>query len=52
MQPAATPGQWRITAVKDDKLAKMIADRAKGDLPATGAKVQEEINKQLDKLKK
>lgn len=52
MQPAATPGRWRITAVKDDKLAKMIAERAKGDLPATGAKVQEEINKQLDKLKK
>lgn len=52
MQPAQTPGRWRITAVKDDKLAKMISDSVKGNLPATGAKVQDEINKQLDKLKK
>ena len=52
MQPAATPGRWRITAVKDDKLAKMIADSVKGNLPATGAKIQDEINKQFDKLKK
>jgi len=52
MQPAATPGRWRITAVQDDKLAKMISDSVTGNLPATGAKVQDEINKQLDKLKK
>ena len=52
MLPATTPGRWRITAVQDDKLAKMIADSVGGNLPATGAKVQEEINKQLDKLKK
>jgi hypothetical protein len=52
MQPAATPGRWRITAVQDDKLAKMIADSVKGNLPSSGAKVQDEINKQLDKLKK
>jgi hypothetical protein len=52
MQPAPTPGRWRVTAVQDDKLAKMISDNVKGNLPATGAKVQDEINKQLDKLKK
>jgi len=52
MQPATTPGRWRITAVQDDKLAKMIADSVKGNLPSSGAKVQDEINKQLDKLKK
>jgi len=52
MQPATTPGRWRITAVQDDKLAKMISDNVKGNLPATGAKLQDELNKQLDKLKK
>ena len=52
MQPATTPGRWRITAVQDDKLAKMIADSVKGDLPTSGAKLQDEVNKQLDKLKK
>jgi uncharacterized membrane protein len=49
MQPEA--GHWRITAVQDDKLAKMISDRVKGDLPAATAPVQDEIRKQLDKLK-
>jgi len=49
MQPEA--GHWRITAVQDDKLAKMISDRVKGNLPATTAPLQDEIRKQLDKLK-
>ena len=49
MQPEA--GHWRVTAVKDDKLAKMIADSVKGNLPATTAPLQDEIRKQLDKLK-
>jgi hypothetical protein len=52
MQPAATSGRWRITAVQDDKLATAIADSVKRDLPSSGAKLQGEINKQLDKLKK
>ena len=47
MQPEA--GHWRITAVQNDKLAKMIADNVKGNLPAP---LHDEINKQLDKLKK
>lgn len=49
MQPDA--GHWRITGVQDDKLAKMISDRVKGNLPATTAPLQDEIHKQLDKLK-
>jgi hypothetical protein len=49
MQPEA--GHWRITAVQDDKLAKMIGDSVKGNLPATTAPLQDEIRKQLDKLK-
>ena len=52
MQPATTPGRWQITAVQDDKLAKMIGDRVRGNLPATTAPLQDELNKQLDKLKK
>ena len=47
MQPEA--GHWRITGVQNEKLAKMIADGVKGNLPAP---LQGEINKQLDKLKK
>jgi len=50
MQPEA--GHWRITAVGDDKLAKMIADSVKRNLPATTAPLQDEIRKQMDKLKK
>jgi len=55
MQPATqTDGpRWRITAVQDDKLAKQIADGMTQNLPASaGAQVQDEVRKQLDKLKK
>lgn len=54
MQAAnATTGgpRWRITAVQDDKLAKLIADGMARSLPSTGAEVKDEIHKQLDKLK-
>jgi len=50
MQPEA--GHWRIVAVQDDKLAKMIADNLKQNLPATTAPLQDEVQKQLDRLKK
>jgi uncharacterized membrane protein len=50
MQPEA--GHWKIIAVQDDKLAKMISDRVKGDLPGATAPIQDELRKQLDKLKK
>lgn len=50
MQPASSPGRWRITAVQDDKLATVIADSVKRNL-SPGA-LQDEIQKQLDKLKK
>jgi len=55
MQPSTTqgtPGRWRVTAVKDDKLATVIADSVKQNLPSSGAQVQDEIHKQIDKLKK
>jgi hypothetical protein len=48
----AVDDRWRITAVQDDKLAKMVADAVVKNLPATAPRFQEEIRKQLDKLKK
>lgn len=50
MQPEA--GRWRITAVGDDKLAKLIADRVTRKVPSTTAPLQDEVRKQLDKLKR
>src|SRR5262245_27173083 len=43
--------RWRIVAVQDEKLAKMVADAVVKSLPTTGANLQNEIKKQLDKLK-
>jgi hypothetical protein len=48
----ADGGHWRITAVQDDKLAKLIADAVTRNLPSTGKQVQDEIHKQWDTLKK
>jgi len=44
--------RWRIIAVQDEKLAKMVADAVVKNLPANGANAQEEIRKQLEKLGK
>ena len=44
-------GRWRITAVKDDKLAQQIANGVEQNLPAPGSRIQDEINKQWDKVK-
>ncbi len=44
-------GRWRITAVQDDKLAQQIADGVEQNLPAPGNRIQDEINKQWDKVK-
>jgi len=41
--------KWRVVAVQDDKLAKMIA-QALGNLPSDGSHVQDELQRQLDKL--
>lgn len=48
----AEENRWRIVAVKDDKLAQIVADAVVKNLPATGSHVQDEIRKQLDKLGK
>jgi flagellar basal body-associated protein FliL len=45
----AEDNHWRIVAVQDEKLAKMVADAVVKSLPANGSGVQDEIRKQLDK---
>jgi len=42
---------WRIIAVQDEKLAKLVADAVVKSLPANGSQLQDEIRKQLDRLK-
>jgi hypothetical protein len=44
--------RWRIIAVKDDKLAKMVADSMVNSVPAKGSQLQDAIKKQLDKMNK
>jgi hypothetical protein len=43
--------RWRIVAVQDEKLAKMVADAVVKSLPTSGANLQNEIKNQLEKLK-
>jgi hypothetical protein len=55
MVPATQPGgpRWRVTAVQDDKMAKQIADGMTQNLPAAaGSEIQDQIRKQVDRLKK
>ena len=50
MQPEGN--RWRVIAVQDDKLAKEIADGVMKNLPARGgAQLQDEIRKQMEKMK-
>ena len=48
----AEDNRWRIVAVQDEKLARMVADAVVKNLPANGANAQDEIRKQLEKLAK
>ncbi len=45
----AEDNRWRVVAVQDEKLAKMVADAVIKSLPANGSQVQDEIRKQLEK---
>lgn len=40
---------WRIVAVQDEKLAKMVADAVMQNLPGKGSQLPDDIRKQLDK---
>ena len=46
----ANGDRWRIIAVQDDKLAKMIAQAMMGSLPSNGSHVQDELQRQLNNL--
>jgi cytochrome c556 len=48
----AQDNRWKIVAVQDEKLAKMVADAVVKNLPANGSQAQDEIRKQLEKLTK
>jgi hypothetical protein len=52
MQPStADAKRWRITAVQDDKLTKLIADGVTRSLTSTGSEIKDAIHKQWDKIK-
>ena len=46
----ADNGRWRIIAVKDDKLAGMIAQAMIANFPGTGGRIQDELQRQLNNL--
>lgn len=43
---------WRIIAVKDDKLAQMVADSVLHSVPTNGSQLQDAIKRQLEKMNK
>jgi uncharacterized membrane protein len=54
MQASTQPGgpRWRVTAVQDDKLASVITESVKRNLPSSSTQVQDAVGKEWDKLKK
>lgn len=47
---AADGDRWQMIAVKDDKLAAMIAQAMIANMPSNGARVQDELQRQLSNL--
>ena len=48
---ASDGDRWRIVAVKDDKLAKIVADALISSVPSNGTELQDQIKRQLDKMR-
>ena len=48
---ADASGHWQIVAVEDDKLANLIAESVKKDLPKSVSQWQDELERQLKRLK-
>ena len=46
----ADGGRWRITAVKDEKLASKIAQALATNFPVNGGRIQDELQRQLNNL--
>jgi uncharacterized membrane protein len=42
--------RWRVIAVQDEKLARMIAQAMMNDMPSNGAHIQDELQRQLNGL--
>ena len=50
LQMVPAGDKWKITTVRDDKLAKMIAQAMLANLPANGSHLQDELERQLNNL--
>jgi len=50
--PGSSNGGWKIVAVKDDKLAKMVGEAIMKSAPSTGTQIEDQIKRQLDRLHK
>lgn len=50
MQTDGSTG-WKIVAVKDDKLAQMVGDAIMKSAPSTGTQIEDQIKRQLDKMR-
>lgn len=48
LQMVPAGDKWKITTVRDDKLAKMIAQAVLQNLPANGSHLQDELQRQLN----
>ena len=44
-------GGWKVIAVKDDKLAKMVGEAIMQSAPSTGTQIEDQIKRQLDKVR-
>jgi len=47
---AQTGDRWRVTAVQDEKLARMLAQAMVNNLPTNGGHIQDELQRQLNNL--
>ena len=50
LQMVPAGDKWKVTTVRDDKLAKMIAQAILANLPANGSHLQDELERQLNNL--
>ena len=50
LQMVPVGDKWKVTTVRDDKLAKMIAQAMLSNLPANGSHFQDELQRQLNNL--
>ena len=49
--PGSSIGGWKIVAVRDDKLARMVGDAIIKTAPSTGTQIEDQIRRQLEKMR-